>query len=101
VDDANLMGYSINTITINVELITLVGEQIDLAVNTGKGREIKGIVCPVRIGRVAILQFLGSAIRNTRRNEFMRFVLQTTISINITVFWDVTPFNMVDVHRRF
>jgi hypothetical protein len=49
VDDANLMGYSINTITINVELITLVGEQTDLAVNTGKGRDIKGIMCAVQI----------------------------------------------------
>lgn len=45
VEDANLMGYSINTITI----ITLGGEQTDLAVNTGKGREIKGILCAVHI----------------------------------------------------
>jgi hypothetical protein len=34
------MGYSINTVTINLELITLVSEQIGLAVNTGKGREM-------------------------------------------------------------
>jgi hypothetical protein len=89
-EDANLIGYSINIIAINAELITLAGEQIGLEVNTGKGRKIKDIMYAVHIWKCRKI-----TVVKKNRNEFTRFVLQTAISVNITVFLEFTPFNPI------
>jgi hypothetical protein len=72
-------------------LTTLAAQETGLQVNTDKRNEVKATayVC-VRysFACVAKLQFIGWAVKN--RNDFMRLVFQTEVSINITVFWYVT-----------